>query len=301
MPATGSKQIGEIRVTMPTASGEPRLVTEQSNNPQYEQMADESMVRNLTHQAEAIWPQESELFRRYGLTGAIDVLDVGCGTGEITMRLAGMYPEAQFVGVDLIARHLEIAREHCASFGRRVSFREADAFALPFADASFDLVVCRHMLQAVPRPEEAMAEMVRVLRPCGRLHLLVEDYGMIHMHPTRLDVDRFWLEGPPSYGAKTGTDLHIGRTAFGRLKALPVDEIALHYVIVDTLRVPRETFAGIWEAWRDGYVEPIGEHTRFTSEEARALFDDMLRCIRDPDGYAVWQVPIISARKKRSA
>ena len=273
-------------------------MNEQTNNPQYSQMADESMVRNLAYQADAIWPQEVELFRGYGLAGPLAILDVGCGTGEITVRLASLYPDASLVGVDLIARHLELARGRAAAFGARVAFREADAFALPFADASFDLVVCRHMLQAVPRPEAAMAEMVRVMRPGGRIHLLVEDYGMIHMHPTRLDADRFWVEGPPAYGAAVGTDLHIGRSAYGRMRDLPVEEIAQHYVVVDTIRVPRETFAGIWEAWRDGYVDVIGTHTRFSSDEARALFEDMIACIRNPDGYAVWQVPILTARKR---
>jgi hypothetical protein len=143
-----------------------------------------------------------------------------------------------------------------------------------------------------------MAEMVRGLSPGGRLHLLVEDYGMIHMHPTTRDVDRFWVDGPPAYGAAVGTDLHIGRTAYGRLRVLPVEDLAQHYVVVDTLRVPRETFAAMWEAWRDGYVDEIGTHTRFTREEARDLFNDMIACIRNPGGYAVWQVPILSARKR---
>jgi ubiquinone/menaquinone biosynthesis C-methylase UbiE len=275
-------------------------VDEHSNNPQHRQMADASMVRNLAHQAEAIWPQESAIFRSYGLRDDVRILDVGCGTGEITARLADLYKSASLVGVDLIERHLELARSRCSGLGGKVAFRVADAFALPFADASFDVVVCRHVLQAVPRPEAAMAEMVRVLRPGGRLHLLVEDYGMIHMHPTRLDADRFWVEGPPAYGAAVGTDLHIGRTAYGRLKSLPVQDIAQHYVVVDTLRVPRETFAAIWEAWRDGYVDVIGEHTRFTSVEARELFEDMIACIRNPNGYAVWQVPILSARKSHA-
>jgi ubiquinone/menaquinone biosynthesis C-methylase UbiE len=272
-------------------------VDEQFNNPQHRQMADESMVRNLRHQAEAIWPQESKIFTSYGLAGALDILDVGCGTGEITARIAGLYPEAALVGVDLIERHLELAKTRCAGLGGRVAFRNADAFALPFADGSFDLVVCRHMLQAVPRPQAAMAEMVRVLRPGGRLHLLVEDYGMIHMHPTRLDVDRFWVEGPKVFGAAVGTDNQIGRTAYGQLRPLPVFDIAQHYVVVDTLRVPRETFAAIWEAWRDGYVDVIAEHTRFSAAEAEALFEDMIACIRNPEGYAVWQVPILTARK----
>jgi len=268
------------------------------NNPQHEQMADESMVRNLGFQADAIWPQESAIFRGYRLAGDLQILDVGCGTGEITARLAEMYGGATLTGVDLIAENLERAATRCRAFAPRVRFRTADAFALPFQDGAFDVVVCRHMLQAVPRPGEAIAEMVRVLRPGGRLHLLVEDYGMIHMHPTRLDADRFWVQGPPSFGKATGTDLHIGRTSYGRLRRLPVEDIAMHYVVVDTLRVPREVFAGIWEAWRDGYVEPIGTYTSFTREEATALFDDMIACIRNPDGYAVWQVPILTARKR---
>ena len=111
--------------------------------------------------------------------------------------------------------------------------------------------------------------------------------------PNRVRDARWTLDG-----AAVGTDLHIGRTAFGRLRVLPVTDIAQHYVVVDTLRVPRETFAGIWEAWRDGYAEVIGEHTRFSVEQAQALFDDMIACIRNPDGYAVWQVPILTAKKE---
>ena len=50
-------------------------------NPQAKQMADESMVRTLEAQARAIWPQESELIRRYRLPDEIRILDAGCGTG----------------------------------------------------------------------------------------------------------------------------------------------------------------------------------------------------------------------------
>ncbi len=57
-------------------------------NPQAKQMADESMVRTLDAQARAIWPQEVELFRRYSLPSEARILDAGCGTGEISSRLA---------------------------------------------------------------------------------------------------------------------------------------------------------------------------------------------------------------------
>jgi hypothetical protein len=65
---------------------------------------------------------------------------------------------------------------------------------------------------------------------------------------------------------------------------------------VDTVRVARETFATIMEAWRDGYAASIGELTPIPGELAVAYFDQMIATIRDPLGYAVWMVPVVSAR-----
>ena len=267
---------------------------ENERNPQAEQMADESMVRCLSAQAAAVWPQESQLIDAYGLGGAIDVLDVACGTGEITRRLAERFPEARVTGVDLVESHLERGRASCAAFGERVRFEAGDAFALGFDDASFDFTLCRHFLQAVPEPMRVLRELARVTRPGGRVHLVAEDYAMMHFHPVTLDTDRFWLEGPTEFARGTGTDLKIGRKAFTYLRELGFADVRVDYVIVDTVRVPRETFAAIWEAWRDGYTDVIAAHTRFSREEVAAYWEEMLACIRNPRGYAVWMVPVVS-------
>src|SRR5439155_1263605 len=84
--------------------------------------------------------------------------------------------------------------------------------------------------------------------------------------------------------------------AYGILAGLGLADITVDYVVVDTVRVPRETFATILEAWRDGYVESVSEVTRLTPEQARAYFDQMIANIRDPRGYAVWMVPVVSGR-----
>src|SRR5687768_11272859 len=159
-----------------------------NSSPQAKEMADESMVRNLAAQAEAIWPQEEAIFDRHPL-GDATVIDVGCGTGEITARLATKYPRASFVGVDLGEPHLERARARSAAFGERVRFETGDALSLRFGDAAFDFAVCRHVLQAVPDAGQVMAEIVRVLRPGGRVHLIAEDYGMLWAYPTLLNAD----------------------------------------------------------------------------------------------------------------
>ncbi|MBS1119200.1 MAG: Methyltransferase type 11 [Deltaproteobacteria bacterium] len=265
-------------------------------NPQAKEMADESMVRTLAAQADAIWPQEAPIVRGYDLGDRPEILDVGCGTGEITSRLAAVFPRAHLVGVDLLEPHLAHARTRYAQLADRVEFRQADAFELPFADRSFDLVVCRHLLQAVPHPERIVAELLRVARPGATLHIIPEDYDMIHAAPARRDVAAFWHAGPRAYSKATGCDLHIGRNLFHHLRRLGIEDIRIDYVAVDTLRVPRATFAAIFEAWRDGYAATLALHLGRPVADVRDLFDATIECIRDPDGFALWLVPVVTAR-----
>jgi SAM-dependent methyltransferase len=265
-------------------------------NPQAHEMADESMVRTLAAQADAIWPQEQPLFERYGLPAAASILDAGCGTGEISHRLLQIMPEARLLGVDVIDDHLEVARTRAAMFGQRVRFENRSIFELQLPDASFDLVVCRHVLQAIPHAERAIAELRRVTRSGGFIHLIAEDYLMINFEPRRLDPDEFWHTGPLRFGEAIGTDMRIGRNVHRILRSLGLRDISIDYVIVDTLRVPRETFAAIWRAWRDGYADAVAANTPVTREQFLAHFEDMLATLADPDGYAVWHVPVVAAR-----
>jgi SAM-dependent methyltransferase len=267
------------------------------SSPQAKEMADESMVRNLAAQAEAIWPQEEPIFARHPPAAGSRVLDVGCGTGEIVARLAERFEGTSFAGIDLEESHLVRARDRCARFGSRTRFEHGDALVLPFGPAELDLVVCRHVLQAVPDARRALAEMVRVAKPGGRLHLIAEDYGMLWCHPTELDSDGFWQRIPNLYGAAVGCDLHVGRKTFTLLSDLGLSDIAVDYVVVDTLRVPRETFARIWEAWRDGYTDSVVEHTGVSRPEVEERWRQLIACVRDPRGYALWFVPVWTARK----
>jgi ubiquinone/menaquinone biosynthesis C-methylase UbiE len=266
-------------------------------NPHGEQMADESMVRNLDAQARAIWPQEAKFFERYKIARNGYILDAGCGTGEITSRLASLFADAHVTGVDIIDAHLELARSRYVKFGPRVAFEHRSIFELGFADDEFDLTVCRHVLQSIPHPERAIAELARVTRAGGYLHLLPEDYGMLHFQnryaPNPVD---FWTRVPAEFGKATETNNHIGRDTFTLLRELGFLDITIDYVVVDTVRTDRETFASIMQAWRDGYSEAIGQRTSVSAADARRYFDASIENIRDPDGYAVWMVPIVAAR-----
>lgn len=259
-------------------------------------MADESMVRNLEAQARAIWPQEIELVRRYRLPDDIRILDAGCGTGEGSSRFAELFPRSQVLGVDILDHHLELARQRYQRLAPRLTFEHQSIYELPAADNVYDLVTCRHVLHSIPFPEKVLAELKRVTCHGGVLHLIPEDYGMLHFERVAPMPDEMWYEAPARFGEKTQTDLFIGRHIHRHLVDLGFEKITQDYVVVDTLRVPREIFAAILQAWRDGYVEPVSEVTRFSQEQVAAYFDRMIANIRDPRGYAVWMVPVVSAR-----
>jgi ubiquinone/menaquinone biosynthesis C-methylase UbiE len=265
-------------------------------NPHGKQMADESMVRTLDAQARAIWPQEEPLLRRYTLLAEAKILDAGCGTGEGSSRLAELFPKAQVLGIDIIEAHLELARERYAKFGPRLKFEYASIFELGLDDGRFDLTVCRHVMHSIPHPERVVAELARVTKPGGYLHIIAEDYGMLQFQRATPDPNEFWYETPRHFEEKTGTDLFIGRNIYGFLAGAGLKDISIDYIVVDTLRVPRETFAQIITAWRDGYAGPIGELTPISRERAISYFNQMIANIRDPHGYAAWFVPVASAR-----
>jgi ubiquinone/menaquinone biosynthesis C-methylase UbiE len=268
------------------------------HNPQAGQMGDESMARTLAHQAEAIWPQEQRLFDRYGLSGNLRILDLGCGTGEITRRLALRYPQATLIGVDILEGNLALARRDNAGFDDRVRFDTGDAFALDFNDAGFDLVVCRHMSQAVPHFGSVLDEIDRVLKPGGWVHLLSEDYGMLHMPVIGgRDPDDFWNKNAIVFLQGIGCDGRIGRHTPPLLDQRGYHEIAMEFITVDTLRVPRHVFAGIMRSWRDGYAAPLADATGREVAAVTADFDAMIEAIETPPHYAVWHVPVVSGHK----
>ncbi|MGW5720085.1 class I SAM-dependent methyltransferase [Amycolatopsis sp. NPDC003865] len=98
-----------------------------------------------------------------------EVLEVAVGTG---LNLPWYPAGVPLTGLDLSGGMLEIARSRARELGREVTFRQGSAHELPFADASFDTVVCTFGLCAIPDPAAAVAQMHRVLRPDGRLILV---------------------------------------------------------------------------------------------------------------------------------
>jgi len=118
---------------------------------------------------------QAELMRHAALVAGDRVLDVACGTGGAALdAAAAVGPHGSVVGVDLSGRMIDAARRRAAECGAvNATFERMDAEDLALPDASFDVVLCALGLMYVPDPARALREMRRVLRPGGRLVVVV--------------------------------------------------------------------------------------------------------------------------------
>jgi SAM-dependent methyltransferase len=102
-------------------------------------------------------------------------LDVGCGTGALTEAVLRDTAPSAVAGIDASAGFVGYAREQLAD--ERVTFEVADAAGLPFEECRFDAVVSGLVLNFLPDPAAALAEMARVVRPGGTVAVYVWDYA----------------------------------------------------------------------------------------------------------------------------
>lgn len=149
----------------------------------------------------AMVPVAGELVRYAAVAPGERVLDVGTGSGvaAVTARARG----ARVVGLDLSPEMLEEARASGAVAGfRDVDWREGDVESLPFADGEFDVVLSQFAHMFAPRPDVATSEMLRVLRPGGRIAFATWPPG--HFWARMSALNARYMPPPPDQASVTG-------------------------------------------------------------------------------------------------
>lgn len=136
---------------------------------------DVSSQKYDTHYGHGIkTPQERDAWKKFlgqALPGSgLDVLDVGCGTGEMSLVLAEMGHNV--IGVDLSEKMLARARDKARSSRLKVKFSLGDAESLKFDSGRFDALLSRHVLWTLPHPDKAMDEWKRVVKTGGAVMVI---------------------------------------------------------------------------------------------------------------------------------
>lgn len=182
-------------------------------------------------------PVGAALVRFAGIAPGEAVLDVGTGTGVAAITAARLGARAH--GIDLTPALIETARENAGIAGlSEIDLREGDAEALPYPDASFDVVISQFGHMFAPRPDVAIAEMRRVLKPSGRVAfatwppgaLVAEMFKLIGSNSPPLPAG---VAPPPLWGVQSVIEErlapHFGELTFERgVMAVPALSLA-HY------------------------------------------------------------------------
>ena len=131
------------------------------------------------------WAMREEQFKRRLISQAAiqpqhKVLDLGCGTGTLTVLIKQMQPKAEVVGLDGDRPVLDLARAKAAEAGITITWQQGMAFDLPYSDDTFDRVLSSLVLHHLitENKQRTLDEVWRVLRPGGELHVI--DFGQPH-------------------------------------------------------------------------------------------------------------------------
>lgn len=166
------------------------------------------------------------------------VLEAGCGVGAQTVTLAARSPEALFTSIDISVESLTAAERRVRTAGHgQVTFRQADILSLPFEDGTFDHVFVCFVLEHLRRPDEAMASLLRVLRPGGTLTVIEGDHGSAYYHPQSAAAQAA-IDALVQLQLTGGGDANIGRRLYPLLVGAGVGAVAVspRMVYVDASR-----------------------------------------------------------------
>lgn len=202
------------------------------------------------------------------LDGARRIVDVGCGTGALT---AALPPASEAVGVDIGEAFLRAAQRKNPS----ANFLRADAAHLPFGEGGFDAALALLVLNFLPDPDAAIAEMRRVTRRGGRIAACVWDFrgGLVFMRVLADTAAALFASGEAFRARQYASPLAEAgglAAAFRRHGLVAIEETSL------TIRMEFARFEDLWAPWLAGQGV-IGAYVAGLPAGERAVLGDAMR------------------------
>ena len=207
-----------------------------------------------------------EFFAPLALRAGLNVLDVGCGTGDFLRLLAPIVSPGTAVGLDLSETMIAEARQRSAENLDNLSFRVGSVLELPFPSASFDRVLATQLLLHVPDPLKALVEIKRVLAPSGVISITEIDWGTLVVQSSDNELGRRFSD----LACRELRNGLIIRELPGQLRALGFN----HVIVLPEVEVAQDL-----DALYTWFVEPSLAHFKrigaFSEAEADAFIADL--------------------------
>ena len=222
------------------------------------------------------------------LRPGMDLLDVGCGPGSITLGLADAVAPGRVVAIDVSAEVVAQAQVLAARAGRpEIAIGVGDVYALDAPDASFDVVHAHQVLQHLTEPVRALVEMRRVLRPGGVVAVRDADYAAMMWAPATVAFDR-WREIYDQVARRNGAEPDAARHLLGWLHAAGFTDIELTATTVVYAEPDgRRFWGGGWagRAVSSAFATQAVAYGFTTVEELAAISAAFTSWADEPDGF----------------
>lgn len=249
----------------------------------FERMDDAETVQDYVHVLDAFdgLPGIQRLKRvaieRCRVGPGLSVLDMGCGTGLETIRLARLVaPTGKVVGLDASEKFLDEARRRAAGLGFPIDYRQGDAQRLPFPDRTFDVARAERLFPYLADPEQAFSELVRVTKPGGAVSLLEPDFETVTINVRDRSLVRKIFHFDCDHNTKNGW---IGRELPGLFKMYGLVEITVETgVVIFEPQTFSAYFLEIGRAAFQQHVITAEELERWQQDIHRLLSRDELFC-----------------------
>ena len=217
----------------------------------------------------------------------MDVLDVGCGPGTITVDLAARVAPGRVLGIDVSDEPLAEARGLAERSGVEVTFEVGDVYALAEPDDSFDVVHAHQVLQHLTDPVAALREMARVCRPGGVIAVRDVDYAAMAWFPVDAGLDA-WMDLYQRVHRHNGSEPNAGRRLLSWAHAAGLrDAVATTSAWCYASPEEREWWGTSWagRATASSFAEQAVEYGLATPEDLTEIAKAWLRWAAAHDGW----------------
>jgi ubiquinone/menaquinone biosynthesis C-methylase UbiE len=234
-------------------------------------MAQLDFNEQMAAELEAVYSRPDILRRRALVHEALDarpgerVLDAGCGPGfYVAETLERVGPEGSVVGVDASEPMLAVAARRCAGHAN-VGFHQGDVTALPVADADFDRALSVQVLEYVADIPAALSELLRVLKPGGRVVIWDVDWATVSWHSEHPERMQRFLRTWDDHLV----DPFLPRTLAPRMREAGFEDVELEGHAFATADLTDDTYAGALLPLMAGFVGT--QEAQEWAEEQREL------------------------------
>ena len=267
-------------------------------NIQHSSIGMEAEVNRLKVQAQMGWEKEFRNLQWFGLQDGMKVLEVACGPGFMTEKLVENLPNSQITALDIDQGLLDQAKgllEHVPA--ERVQFVQASAYQMGLPDNEYDFAIARLLFLHLHDPLQAAQEIMRVLKPGGKLVIIDIDDGIFGVIEPEMEILPLILRKIAKSQASNGGNRHIGRSLPRLLASAGYQDVDMDAVIQHSDLQGLDGFKQQFDSERFTGFYKRGTINAMEFENLKQSYDDFSQ---NADAYAMMVFLMACGTKPKS-